>query len=416
MPAPYAGEEFEIGFNAEFLRDGVDSIVGDDVHVKLINPLRPGDPRGRGRRLHVPDHADQARPALIVRTVTLRDFRSYERLELELEPGLVLVTGPNGAGKTNLLESLHVGTQGFSPRTRADAQLVRFGATAARVALAGERGGRPLELEVTLQPQAGKRAKLNGAPLRVGRAAARRGRDARLHARPARRRQGRPGGAARVLRPRARPAAARAARRCRSSTRPRWASETPRCGGSRSASRPATRVAPWTEQVADARRRARRGAGARRSRCSRPPSPSARTSSGCRPRRSTTTGEPPTVGGARGAARARPRARRRPGSARTSTTSPSARASASCAAFGSQGEQRLAVLSLLLAEAEVLAERRGDAAARAARRRPLRARRGPAPDARGADRARRAGDRDGDGRGRAPARAGAAARGHAGRA
>ena len=39
----------------------------------------------------------------------------------------MLVTGPNGAGKTNLLESLHVGTQGFSPRTRADAQLVRFG-------------------------------------------------------------------------------------------------------------------------------------------------------------------------------------------------------------------------------------------------------------------------------------------------
>jgi DNA replication and repair protein RecF len=78
----------------------------------------------------------------------------------------VLVTGANGAGKTNLLESLHVGTQGFSPRTRADQQLVRFGAAGARVALAGDRDGRSLELEVTLQPQAGKRAKLNGAPLR----------------------------------------------------------------------------------------------------------------------------------------------------------------------------------------------------------------------------------------------------------
>ena len=41
IPAAYAGEEFVIGFNAEFLRDGVDSIVGDDVRVKLINPLRP---------------------------------------------------------------------------------------------------------------------------------------------------------------------------------------------------------------------------------------------------------------------------------------------------------------------------------------------------------------------------------------
>ncbi len=78
----------------------------------------------------------------------------------------MLVTGANGAGKTNLLESLHVGTQGFSPRTRADQQLVRFGATGARIALGGDRDGRSLALEVTLEPQAGKRAKLNGAPLR----------------------------------------------------------------------------------------------------------------------------------------------------------------------------------------------------------------------------------------------------------
>jgi DNA replication and repair protein RecF len=79
----------------------------------------------------------------------------------------VLVTGENGAGKTNLLESLHVGTQGFSPRTRADQQLVRFGADGARVALAGQRAGGRLELEVTVQREAGKRAKLNGAPLRA---------------------------------------------------------------------------------------------------------------------------------------------------------------------------------------------------------------------------------------------------------
>jgi DNA replication and repair protein RecF len=78
----------------------------------------------------------------------------------------VLVTGANGAGKTNLLEALHVGTQGFSPRTRADQQLVRMGAAAARVALEGDRDGRPVSLEVTLQQQVGKRAKLNGAPLR----------------------------------------------------------------------------------------------------------------------------------------------------------------------------------------------------------------------------------------------------------
>jgi DNA replication and repair protein RecF len=79
----------------------------------------------------------------------------------------VLVVGPNGAGKTNLLESLHVGTQGFSPRTRSDAQLLRFGEQAGRIALHGRRGETRVELEVTLELGEGKRAKRNGATLRA---------------------------------------------------------------------------------------------------------------------------------------------------------------------------------------------------------------------------------------------------------
>jgi DNA replication and repair protein RecF len=60
-----------------------------------------------------------------------------------------------------------VGTQGFSPRTRSDAQLIRFGEPAGRVALRGRRGESAVELEVTLRTGEGKRAKLNGAPLRA---------------------------------------------------------------------------------------------------------------------------------------------------------------------------------------------------------------------------------------------------------
>lgn len=86
-------------------------------------------------------------------------------LDLELSPGLVLAVGPNGAGKTNLLEALHVGTQGFSPRTRADAQMIRFGAETGRVALLGERGGVSVESEIVLQANEARRAKLNGAAL-----------------------------------------------------------------------------------------------------------------------------------------------------------------------------------------------------------------------------------------------------------
>lgn len=79
----------------------------------------------------------------------------------------MLVVGSNGAGKTNLLESVHVGGQGFSPRTRSDSELIRFGATATRVALRGVRAGTAIEIELTLRPGEGKRARVNGAPLRA---------------------------------------------------------------------------------------------------------------------------------------------------------------------------------------------------------------------------------------------------------
>jgi DNA polymerase III subunit beta len=48
MPIAFTGEPLEMGFNADFLRDGLESLEGDDVRVKLISPLRPAVIQGEG--------------------------------------------------------------------------------------------------------------------------------------------------------------------------------------------------------------------------------------------------------------------------------------------------------------------------------------------------------------------------------
>ena len=42
LPVPFAGEPLEIGFNPEFLREGIESVEGDEIVLRLISPLRPG--------------------------------------------------------------------------------------------------------------------------------------------------------------------------------------------------------------------------------------------------------------------------------------------------------------------------------------------------------------------------------------
>jgi DNA replication and repair protein RecF len=82
-----------------------------------------------------------------------------------LPRGVVLVTGENGAGKTSLLEAIHLGTQGFSPRTRSDVRMIRTGETAASVLLGLLRSGVRHEVRVKLSAGSGKVAELDGTRL-----------------------------------------------------------------------------------------------------------------------------------------------------------------------------------------------------------------------------------------------------------
>src|SRR5438094_882515 len=95
--------------------------------------------------------------------IALEDFRSYSSATIALAPGLTAFIGPNGAGKTNLLEAVHVVARGDSSRAGDDAEMIRWGASVARVAVeTASEDGASRWLEVTLfapAPEARRRSR-----------------------------------------------------------------------------------------------------------------------------------------------------------------------------------------------------------------------------------------------------------------
>lgn len=95
--------------------------------------------------------------------VSLRDFRGYETAEIELGPGLTVITGPNGAGKTNLLEALYFGCTGRSCRTSNEREVVRFGQSTTRVVVTADGDDGRHQLTVGFTPGEPKRMHVDGA-------------------------------------------------------------------------------------------------------------------------------------------------------------------------------------------------------------------------------------------------------------
>src|SRR3954447_1270403 len=100
---------------------------------------------------------------MVVTRLRLRDFRSYAAIEAALGPGLTVVHGRNGAGKTNLLEALYFGLTGRSCRTANEREVVRFGKAAARVEVELADADGAHELAVGFRPGEAKHLSADGA-------------------------------------------------------------------------------------------------------------------------------------------------------------------------------------------------------------------------------------------------------------
>ncbi len=103
---------------------------------------------------------------MFVRQLALRDFRSWQSVDLELEPGRTVFVGPNGYGKTNLVEALWYSSTLGSHRVATDAPLIRAGADRAVVSTIVVNDGREIAVDLEIASGRANKARLNRSPVR----------------------------------------------------------------------------------------------------------------------------------------------------------------------------------------------------------------------------------------------------------
>ncbi|MCV7278869.1 DNA replication/repair protein RecF [Mycolicibacterium flavescens] len=106
---------------------------------------------------------------MYVRRLALTDFRSWPKVELDLEPGRTVFVGRNGFGKTNLVEALWYSSTLGSHRVATDAPLIRTGAERAVVSTIVVNEGRELAVDLEITAGRANKARLNRSPVRSAR-------------------------------------------------------------------------------------------------------------------------------------------------------------------------------------------------------------------------------------------------------
>jgi DNA replication and repair protein RecF len=94
-------------------------------------------------------------------SLVLKDFRSYEELNLSFTPGVTVFIGSNGFGKTNIIEAVGYLTTLSSHRVSTDAPLVRIGTESAYLKGVVENLGRSTTVELEINPSRANRGRVN---------------------------------------------------------------------------------------------------------------------------------------------------------------------------------------------------------------------------------------------------------------
>ena len=103
---------------------------------------------------------------MIVESIELKNYRSYEELHIDLSPGTNILYGDNAQGKTNVLESVYLCCTSKSHRGSKDRDMIRFSQEESHIKLQIRRGNVPCRIDMHLKKNKPKGIAINGIPLR----------------------------------------------------------------------------------------------------------------------------------------------------------------------------------------------------------------------------------------------------------
>ena len=103
---------------------------------------------------------------MYVSSLSLWDYRNYERLDLTLDKGTNIFYGNNAQGKTNILEAIYLCGTTRSHRGAKDGELIRFGKNEAHIRMMLQREASSYQLDMHLRKSSAKGIAVNGVPVR----------------------------------------------------------------------------------------------------------------------------------------------------------------------------------------------------------------------------------------------------------
>lgn len=103
---------------------------------------------------------------MVIERLELKDFRNYEKLDINFDRYTNIIYGDNAQGKTNILEAIFLGATTKSHKQSKDKDIIRFGSDESHIRIELKKNEIPYKLDMHLRKNRSKGIAVNGVPIK----------------------------------------------------------------------------------------------------------------------------------------------------------------------------------------------------------------------------------------------------------